>query len=248
MRTIIRLLGSLLLLLSSQIAGAKTPIVLYSEEGQKPFSYQENGEVKGAYVDSLVKILKKMPDYEVSIKLAPWGRAIAEVEHGESAGILGVYYRPAERPFLHHSKPIYLEEVAVYCNREAIKNRQFKQFPKDFSGMSFGNQKSYLAPGAAFFEFAKQGEIKIVEGIEFPNLVKKMLVGELDCVVKPDLVIQMTLKDLAAAGLPERMQDKSSLVMKTKQETVHIGFSKKYEEKHPELKKFRLLFDAMITK
>ncbi|MFZ6748878.1 substrate-binding periplasmic protein [Undibacterium sp. Ren11W] len=239
---------SLLLLLTSHLASAKTSIVLYSEEGQKPFSYQENGAVKGAYVDSLAKILKKLPDYEVKIKLAPWGRAIAEVEHGESAGILGVYYRPDERPFLNHSKAIYLEEVAVYCNREAIKNRQFKQFPDDFAGMSFGNQKAYLAPGAAFFEFAKQGKIKIVEGIEFPNLVKKMLVGELDCVVNPDLVIQMTLKDLAVAGLPERMQDKSSLVMKTKQETVHIGFSKKYEEMHPELKKFRQLFDSVINK
>ncbi|QJQ06340.1 hypothetical protein EJG51_011265 [Undibacterium piscinae] len=50
---------------------------------------------------------------------------------------------------------------------------------------------------------------------------------------------------MAAAGLPERMQDKSSLVMKTKQETVHVGFSKKFEELHPELKKFRLLFDAI---
>lgn len=241
-------LGTLLLAGIVNMANAKTLIVLYSEEAQKPFSYQENGKVKGAYVDSLVKVLKKMPDYEVSIKLAPWGRAIAEVEHGDSAGILGVYFRPDERPFLHHSKAIYLEEVAVYCNREAMKHRQFKQFPDDFVGMSFGNQKAYLAPGAAFFEFAKQGKIIIVEGVEFPNLVKKMLVGELDCVVNPDLVIQMTLKDLAAAGLPERMQDKSSLVMKTKQETVHIGFSKKYEETHPELKKFRLLFDSMINK
>jgi polar amino acid transport system substrate-binding protein len=248
MRAKIGWIGTLLLLLTSYMASAKTPIVLYSEEGQKPFSYQENAEVKGAYIDSLAKILKKLPDYEVSIKLAPWARAIAEVEHGESAGIIGVYYRPNERPFLNHSKAIYLEEVAVYCNRENIKNRQFKQFPDDFTGMSFGNQKAYLAPGPAFFEFAKQEKIKIVEGIEFPKLVKKMLVGELDCVVNPDLVIQMTLKDLEAAGLPERMQNTSRLVMKTKQETVHIGFSKKYEETHPELKKFRLLFDSMINK
>jgi polar amino acid transport system substrate-binding protein len=227
---------------------AGTPIILYSEQGQKPFSYEENGTVKGAYIESLQRVLKKLPEYDVRVRLASWARTLAEAQNGESAGVLGVYYRPKERPYLNHSKAIYRETVAVYCNRDSVLNRKFKTYPDDFAGMTFGNQSGYLAPGPRFFEFEKEGKIKVVEDINFANLVKKMLVGEIDCVVNPEPVVKMTLENLNAIGLPDRMKNQSKFIMKIKTETVHVGFSKKYEEIHPEFKKFRLLFDQAAEK
>jgi polar amino acid transport system substrate-binding protein len=44
------------------------------------------------------------------------------------------------------------------------------------------------------------------------------------------------------------MRYKSKRIMAIKTETVHVGFSKKYEETHPELKQFRLLFDKVAEK
>lgn len=222
---------------------AQTPITIYSEAGQRPFSYEENGVPRGSYVENLQRVLKKIPGYEVRIKFASWARAVEEAKNGNSAGVLGVYYRPDERPFLNHSQSIFKEDVAVHCNRDSVKDRQFSNYPEDFSGMKFGNQRGYLAPGPRFFEFAKEGRIAIVEGLEFAGLVRKMLVGEIDCVINPSLVLDEALNTLEANGLPERMRYKSKRIMTVKTETVHVGFSKKYEDSHPEFRKFRLLFD-----
>lgn len=230
---------------TSTVAQAQTStIVLYSEAGQRPQSYEENGVPKGAYIDSLQRVLRRMPpEFKVEIRFASWARTVEEARNGHSAGILGVYYRPKERPYLSHSKAFYTEEVAVHCNRDAIAGRTFQSYPDDFVGLKFGNQRSYLAPGPRFFQFAQEGKIEIVEGHEFHDLVKKMLVGEIDCVVNPSAVINEALVALEARGLPERMRYKSRRVLNIRTETVHIGFSKKYEESHPEVARFRALFN-----
>lgn len=242
-------LGFLIALLMTVFnVSAQTKIVIYSEAGQRPFSYEENGVAKGFYVENLQRVVKKIPGYEVQIKFVPWARAVEEVKSGIGAGLLGAYYRPLERPFLNHSASIFEEEVAVHCNRDKVENKKLESYPDDFAGLTFGNQRAYLAPGPAFFEMAKQGKITVVDGVEFTGLVKKMLVGEIDCVVNPSIVLNEALIDLESKGLPERMRYKSKRIMSIKTETVHVGFSKKHEEAHPEFKQFRLLFDKAAGK
>lgn len=226
---------------------ATTTIVLYSEAAQRPLSYEENGTPRGAYIDSVQRVLKRLPpEYRVEIRFASWARVVEEARSGNSAGILGVYYRPKERPYLNHSKAFYAEDVAVHCNRDSVEGRTFRTYPDDFAGLRFGNQRGYLAPGPRFFQFAREGRIQVVEGHEFQDLVKKMLVGEIDCVVNPSVVLNEALVTLEARGLPERMRYKSRRVLNIKAETVHIGFSKKYEETHPELARFRQLFNKAV--
>lgn len=225
------------------LALAQTSILIYSEAGQRPLSYEDHGTPKGAYVENLMRVLKRIPGYKVEIRFVPWARAVEEAKNGNSAGVLGVYYRPQERPFLNHSKSIYTEDVAVHCNRDSVRGRTLNTYPDDFAGLRFGNQRGYLAPGPRFFEMAKAGKISVVEGQEFQDLVKKMLVGEIDCVVNPSIVLNEALVTLEAQGIPERMRYKSKRILTVKSETVHVGFSKKYEESHPELARFRQLFD-----
>ncbi len=120
----------------------------------------------------------------------------------------------------------------MHCNRDSIEGRSFHRYPDDFAGLKFGNQRAYLAPGPRFFQLAREGKIQLVEGHEFHDLVKKMLVQEIDCVVNPTVVINEALVTLEAQGIPERMRYKSRRAMTIKTETVHVGFSKKYEESH----------------
>lgn len=237
-------IAALVILLATPCFASDIPIIIYSEAGQRPFSYEENGVPKGAYIENLQRVLKKVPGYNVQIRFASWARALEEARTGNSAGVLGVYYRPSERPFLIHSKGFYKEEVAVYCNREKIAGRTFEAYPDDFVGLRFGNQKGYLAPGPRFFEFAKAGKIAIVEGLEFSGLVKKMLAGEVDCVANPGLVLDEAIKTLESQGLPLHMRQKAKRIMTVQTETVHLGFSRKFEEQYPEIAKFRELFDA----
>ena len=229
-----------------QPAWAQTVLPFYAETGQRPFSYEENGLPRGYYFDNFQRILKTLPAYRAEIRFAPWARALEEAKNGNAAAVIGVYLRPDERPFLNHSKAIFQEEVAVHCNRETVAGREFTTFPEDFAGLRFGNQRAYLTPGPRFFELVRAGRITLVEGIEFHDLVKKMLVGDIDCVVNPSVVINEALVTLEARGLPERMRARSKRVLTVRTESVHIGFSKKYEEKHPELARFRQLFDQAL--
>ncbi len=241
-----RILCAACLVVAAPHVLAQTTIVLYSEAGQRPQSYEENGVPRGAYIESLMRVVKRIPGYKVEVRFASWARVVEEARNGNSAGIVGVYYRPGERPFLNHSKAFYAEEVAVHCNRDSIQGRTFKTYPDDFIGLKFGNQRGYLAPGPRFFQLARTGKIEVIEGHEFQDLVKKMLVGEIDCVVNPSAVLNEALVALEAQGLPERMRYKSRRVLTVKTETVHIGFSKPYEVLHPELARFRQLFNKAV--
>ncbi len=238
----------LALLIATGSASAQTKITIYSESGQRPMSYEENGVAKGFYIESLQKVLKKIKGYDVQIVFLPWARAVEEVRSGVGAGVMGAYYRPTERPYMNHSASIYEEEVSVHCNRDKIGNRKLQNYPADFAGLVFGNQRGYLAPGPAFFEMVKQRKISVVDGVEFSSLVKKMLVGDIDCVINPTIVMNEALAALESKGLPDRMRDNSKRIMAIKTETVHVGFSKKYEEAHPELKQFRMQFDKAAGK
>ncbi len=46
-------------------AQAQTTIVLYSEAGQRPQSYEENGIPKGAYIDNVNRVPKRIPEFKV---------------------------------------------------------------------------------------------------------------------------------------------------------------------------------------
>ena len=50
--------------------------MLYSEAGQRPQSYEENGMPKGAYIENLNRVLKRIPEYKVQIRFASWARSV----------------------------------------------------------------------------------------------------------------------------------------------------------------------------
>ena len=61
-----RILVAACMLAAAPFAMAETTLVLYSEAGQRPLSFEENGMPKGAYIENLNRILKRIPDFEVA--------------------------------------------------------------------------------------------------------------------------------------------------------------------------------------
>lgn len=64
-------------------AQAAERVVLYGDESYRPYSFVENGEFKGIYVDILTKAAQRLkPEYVIDLLPVPWKRGLLYVERG----------------------------------------------------------------------------------------------------------------------------------------------------------------------
>lgn len=131
--------------LGSWAAGARAAqdVVLYGDDDYPPYSYVEQGQFKGLYVDLLRLAAKAMPGYRIDLQPRPWRRGLAELEKGTSFGLFPPGMK-AERTFIApYSVPLYRETVALFCHPDVMKTAR-KHFPADFSGLTIGVNAGFL--------------------------------------------------------------------------------------------------------
>lgn len=82
------ILWCLITCLSMPAAYAGQKVILFGDDDYAPYSYMEDGEFTGMYVDILKKAaLKLAPAYEVEWQPRPWKRGLAEMESGSAFGL-----------------------------------------------------------------------------------------------------------------------------------------------------------------
>lgn len=78
-----RQLLCIMIALCSATAFAGEKVVLLGDDDYAPYSYVENGQFKGMYVELLNKASELLkPAYEVELKPRPWKRSLADLENG----------------------------------------------------------------------------------------------------------------------------------------------------------------------
>ena len=61
---------------------SKQEVLVYGDINYPPYSFEDEGQPKGIYVDILRSAFAKMRDYDVTIKMIPWKRGLEYIKKG----------------------------------------------------------------------------------------------------------------------------------------------------------------------
>lgn len=229
-------------------AGGAPPIAvtIYGDDDYPPYSYLENGEMKGIYTAIIRAALKKMPDYQVALQPVPWKRGLVKLETGESFALYPPYLRPAERPYMAYSEPIMAEQLVVYCNAPTIAGRPLKHWPADYYGLRIGYNAGFLSGGKAFDEAARAGRLSALPARSSRLNLLKLLKGRIDCYLNDRLSIVWELGKLRHEKLVEAGALAVEETAALSAEQGHLGYTMRDDGRFPYKQDFIRQFNAII--
>lgn len=206
---------------------AREKVVLYGADSYPPYSYIENGDFKGIYVELLRDVAGKMKNhYLLELVPIPWRRGLTMLENGQALGLFPPYKR-AERSFIApYSIPLYRERVVIVCNDKAM-NRQRHRFPDDFADVSIGINSGY-ALSSVLVEARKLHRVHIDEANGNEANVRKLAMNRIGCYINDSLSIRYTIKKMKKDKLhfPELINFIPHEVAELSSEEAYVGFSR----------------------
>ncbi len=182
-------------------AAASTPVTIYADGSYPPYSWQENGEVRGLYTRILRTAFSRMPDYEVEIRAVPWKRGLKLLESGSGFALYPPYFRLRQRPWIWpYSLPIADEQVVVFCREGVLNEAQLKNWPEGYYGLRIGINAGFQLGGDQFWQAVEAGQIRVQEAGGNRENLTILGVGRTDCYMNDRLSILMELKRLKSQG------------------------------------------------
>lgn len=175
-----RQLLCIMIALCSATVFAGEKVVLLGDDDYAPYSYVENGQFKGMYVELLNKASELLkPAYEVELKPRPWKRSLADLENGTAFALFPPGMKK-ERPYIApYSVVLYTETVVLFCNSDVMKTSR-KKFPEDFNGLTIGVNAGFLLSGR-LISAANAGKISLSEAKGNEANLKKLALKRIAC-------------------------------------------------------------------
>jgi len=125
-------------------AGTATPLVIYGDDDYPPYSYVENGQLKGIYTEIVREATQAMPQYAVQLRPVPWKRGLLMLQTGEAFALYPPYSWRSERPYVRYSVPLLMEQLVVLCSQDVLAKRALRQWPADYGGLHIGVNAGFL--------------------------------------------------------------------------------------------------------
>lgn len=182
--------------IKTQTAGSVT---VYSDDSYPPYSYKENGEAKGIYVDILKTAFSRMDGYTITIEPVPWKRGLEYIETGRGFAIFPPYYHPEKRPWMAYSTPILDESLTIFCNADVLKTAR-PNWPQDYAGLTIGNNLGFVGITEGQTEALTKYNITIEETTGNEANLLKVALKRIDCYANDKLSILWELQRLKANG------------------------------------------------
>jgi polar amino acid transport system substrate-binding protein len=197
-------------------------VVIYGDDDYAPYSYVENGQFKGIYVDVLRKAIQKMPpNYQVELQPIPWKRGLDQLESGAGFALFPPYMKKDRTYIQPYSTPILREEVVLFCREDVMKSARGK-FPDDFSGLTIGINAGF-ALSDTLATAAKSGKLTLSEAKGNESNLKKLANKRVDCYANDRSSILYTAKKLRSD--PQFGNFKLTEAVMLSGEEAYIGYS-----------------------
>lgn len=207
--------------LTGPVAASET-VVIEADDDYAPYSYIEQGQLKGIYVDFLKKIAPRLaPDYTVVLRPVPWKRGLANLERGDSLALIPPYFNKGRNYIQSYSSALNRESVVLYCS-EVVMARPHKQFPGDFAGLVVGINRGFLL-GEKITAAKEAGMIRLEEAKGNEANLKKLNAGHVDCYANDRLSVLFS-----ARGLRNKPEFKDFVLHETiavSDEDAYVGYS-----------------------
>ena len=237
---------------ATSVFGTDIDVTIHVDADYKPFSFLDNGEAKGIYIDVLKTAFSRMKGFKVEMKAVPWERGKKIMETGEGFGLAPAFFHGHDWPYLYpYSLPFYTETIIAVCQENVLKSSR-KKWPQDYIGLSIGNVAGFDGWGGdEFRKLVSQGKIRYEEARGSKENILKLAFGRLDCIMMEERAFDFVFNQLQKSG--EFGQGQHMPIRKCAiigQDPVYIGYSKTAREagKYPFQFEFMQAFDSVIYK
>ncbi|OBV36836.1 substrate-binding periplasmic protein [Janthinobacterium psychrotolerans] len=228
-------------------AAPPQPLTIYGDDGYPPYSYVEDGQMKGIYTDILREALRAMPQYQVRLLPVPWKRGVLMMQAGDAFALYPPYKLAGERPTVTYSIPLLTEHVVVFCNQDVAARRPLASWPLDYRGLRIGLNAGFLVGDEAYHAAVKSGALVVdaVKGTR-SNLLKLMR-GRIDCYINDRLSVQSELQRLHGEGqlVPSMLAVRETAQLASQQ--GYLGYGPALPATAPYRADFIARFNAVIA-
>lgn len=225
--------GLLLLFLgcgSHQVSGdEQQKVLILADDAYPPYSYNENEEVRGIYVDMVYKAAEKFSDsYQVEVLAVPWKRALHALKQGHSFAAIPPYVHKVKRPYIEpYSVALMEEHVVAYCHQGIQTTHLTSVLKKPQSDViNIGINAGYLILNPAIQGAVDSGNVRIWENRDTRSNLLKLMANKVHCYLNDKLSIQWELQAMRKADLVSSINIQlRSEVMTVMSRTAHIGYT-----------------------
>ncbi|WP_232056587.1 substrate-binding periplasmic protein [Pseudoalteromonas sp. A25] len=225
-------------------------VTILVDESYPPYTYVNNGEPAGIYVDLVKQAARLMDDkYIIELHPVPWKRGVAALEHGDAFALMPPYKHIKRRPFIWpYSVPLLEEVVVAFCNT-GISLANIETKDTTVNPINVGLNAGYMILDDVLDQASKQGKIKLWENKDTYSNVIKLAKKRIDCYVNDRLSTLLGLRNVKRLHpeleLSTIVEDRVVL-----RRTAHIGYVKdslnKYPFKHDFIQKMDEALQAVL--
>ncbi|WP_083411683.1 substrate-binding periplasmic protein [Janthinobacterium sp. 1_2014MBL_MicDiv] len=229
-------------------AAAPQPVVLYGDDDYPPYSYVENGQLKGIYTDIVREAVQAMPQYRVQLRPVPWKRGVLMLQTGDAFGLYPPYSWRSERPYVRYSVPLLMEQLVVFCNQDVVAKRALRQWPADYAGLHIGVNAGFLLGDAGLTAALRSGQIVLDAAKGTRTNLLKLMRGRIDCYVSDRLSAQWELQRIRRAGQAGTPMQAIHETAQLAGQQGHLGFTQRQPGAYPYRDDFIDQFNAAIAR
>ncbi len=225
---------------------AATDVVVYADESYPPYSYVEQGQLKGIYPEILKRVFELMPSYQIQIRPVAWKRGLALLESGQGFALFPPYFRSKERPYMSYSDPILLEETAAFCLAEVVTQKKRENWPDDFYHLRIAVNNGFAVGGSRFDEAVQKNLIQRDEGPGNRSNLLKLLNKRVDCYINDRLAILWELNRIYTER-PDLEKNTRLIDMLTlNQEAGYLAYTNQQAQLYPYKTDFNEQFNRAL--
>jgi len=239
------------LLFTGIVNATPIKVTIFTDDALRPYSYIENGEVQGLYINILKAVFSRMPEYDVKISAVPWKRGKKMMETGKGFGLATAYFHGHDWPYLYpYSLPFASDVLNVYCAPEILKKKR-PNWPVDYHNLRIGRPSGFCGWGGPQFDnMVKEKKIQLEESKGAVTQIMKLGAGRVDCIIMDKRTYNVEYHKAVKNGKFPSSWIKPKLSVEISRNEVYIGYSKKAIEsgKYPFHMDFRQKFDSELFK
>ncbi|MFY8350687.1 substrate-binding periplasmic protein [Pseudoalteromonas sp. SSM20] len=212
-------------------ANSPVEVRILADDDYPPYSYVENGVLKGIYIDYLKRLSHHLQDdYTISVMPLPWKRALKLIESGEEFALIPPYIHHKSRPFIaHYSSSIGIEKVVVFCHKDVSLEHAFSLGPKARPALKLGINAGYLLLNDKYKSAVSKRRIILATNKSTASNVEKLIKRRIDCYINDETSTLITLSDVLSHY---HTQFKRDFVVKEviSSQSAHIGYARDFQK------------------
>ncbi len=226
-------------------------VTLLADDAYPPYSYIENGQAKGIYVELINKAAEKLkPYYQIKIVAVPWKRGLKALETGSAFALFPPYRHIEKRPYIWpYSIAMLSETVVAFCYKDIeLSSYIYKDLENLPQPLNIGINAGYEILNKELQIAKAKGTIKVWENKDTRSNIIKLLRKRLDCYINDRFSTLWELKHLRQSSSNNELNfNEISEMLVVMTQTAHIGYSDSKNHKYPFKEDFIKRMDEALS-